>query len=63
MGSFPETSNGPLSFLTLCKVAVQDSFGFSNPHCGFLFPGTGFCIPFHWNLASYFQSLTGFKIP
>ena len=31
MGSFPEMSNGPLSFLTPCKVAVEDSLGFWNP--------------------------------
>ena len=48
MGSFPETYNGPFSFLTPCKVAVQDSLEFRNPYYGFRIPGTGtgFCIPF-----------------
>ena len=47
MGSFPETFNDPLSFLTPCKVmlAVVDSLGFWIPLCGvldsgFLFSGT-----------------------
>ena len=57
MGSFPEMYNDLLSFLTPCKVAVQDSLGLRDPYCGFWIPctDTGFCIPFQWKLTSYFQ--------